>query len=126
MRLRGQIISGLQHFTVRMTQFPEVFRDAAGCRLYPGTINVQVDEPIAIVEAFRIPGALIGEPEQDLLFEPCRITVGMACRDGFRIRPYQPVTGAGGHGDDILEISCAQKIPGVTAGCIAEVEFFRD
>lgn len=121
MILRGQVISGLQHFTARMTQFPEVFRDAAGCSLYPGTVNVQVERAIPIVEAFRIPGVLIGEPEQDLLFEPCLING----YKGFRIRPYQPATGAGGHGDHILEISCAAKIPGVTTGCIAEVEFFR-
>jgi CTP-dependent riboflavin kinase len=122
MLLRGRIVPGFQHFTTRMTRFPDVFRGATGCTLYPGTINVRIDRPISIAEAFRIAGTLIEEPEQDLLFEPCRING----YDGFRIRPYRLATGQGGHGDDTLEISCAGKIPDVDPGREAVVELFRD
>jgi hypothetical protein len=45
-----------------------------------------------IVESFRVLGTLIGEPDQDLLFEPCRVND----YEAFRIRPYQ-LAGGGGH-----------------------------
>ena len=42
------------------------------------------------------------EPEQDLLFEHCRIN-GLKA---YRIRPYNIKTLNGGWGDDTLEIAC--------------------
>ena len=122
MILRGKVEPGFQHFTRRMTTFPEVFASVSGQSLYPGTINVRVDRLVPIVEDFRIEGSLIGEPDQDLLFEPCRING----YDAFRIRPYQLASGEGGHGDNILEISCSVKIPGIEAGSDAAIELFRD
>ncbi len=109
------------HFKQRMTNFPDVFEEATGERLIPGTLNVSVGSEIPIKEHFRIRGLRIGEPEQDLLFEVCRI-------DGFwayRIRPYILSTGGGGNGDRILEISSSTSIPNNSPGTTLTIEFFR-
>jgi CTP-dependent riboflavin kinase len=71
-----------------------------------GTLNVKVTRCIRIKEHFRILGKEVGEDE-DFLFEICRINDIWA----YRVRPCHPVTGSGGHGDDILEIICSNEIP---------------
>lgn len=125
--LKGTVVEGLRHFSRRMTEFPEVFRKATGETLYPGTVNVDVETPIPIHEQSRIIGVEIGEPHQDLLFEPCLVN-GIPA---WRIRPYVLVeqpgfpVGTGGHGDHILEISCATKIPNASPGSQVEVTFLR-
>ena len=112
---------GLKHFSRRMTQYPEVFERATGEQLYPGTLNINVGTPIPIKEHFRIHGKEINEPDQDLLFEVCRINGLWA----YRIRPLDTM-GGGGHGDHIFEISCSQKIPNVRPGTEVEIALFRD
>jgi CTP-dependent riboflavin kinase len=100
MRVLGRVISGIGAWRPRIARFPEVFREATGVALFPGTLNIQIDTPLTIQTEFAISGAKIGEPEQDMLFERCLVN-GMA---GWRLRPFQPATGLGGHGDHILEI----------------------
>jgi CTP-dependent riboflavin kinase len=104
--VKGTLRKGSGDFTRRMTQFPDVFKDATGESLFPGTLNVQVHEQIKIREHFRIRGVDINEPEQDLLFEICRINGIWA----YRIRPYNLQNGSGGHGDHILEIACSVEL----------------
>jgi len=102
-----------------MTQYPEAFERATGEQLYPGTLNVKVSELVPVKEHFRIRGAEINEPEQNLLFEVCRINGIWA----YRIRPLDAM-GGGGHGDDILEIACSKKIPNVGPGAEVEIVLF--
>ncbi len=106
MRVSGKVIHGTGAWRPRIERFPEVFRAHIGHPLFPGTLNVLLDAPLPILAQFRIPGAEIGEPEQDMLFERCRID-GI---EAFRLRPFQPATGAGGHGDHILEIVSSQAL----------------
>jgi CTP-dependent riboflavin kinase len=120
--LKGRVVQGCGHFRQRMTKYPEVFREATGEELFKGTLNVEVGRPIPVKEQFRISGAHIAEPEQDLLFEVCRINGIWA----YRIRPYDLRTGCGGHGDDTLEIACSYGIPNVSEGTSVEVALFRD
>ncbi len=122
MILRGCVVLGCNHFQSRMTNYREVFERVAGQELFPGTLNVRIDRQIAVREDFRMKGAEIGEPEQDLIFERCRIN-GI---EAFRVRPLHLKTGLGGHGDDTLEIACSQKIPCVETGTEVEVELFRE
>src|SRR6266478_1018307 len=89
---RGEVVPGCRHFTQRMTTYRDGFKQATGEYLHPGTINVSVGEEIEIQEEFRIKGTDIGEPDQDLLFERCRIN-GLPA---YWIRPYHLITGAGG------------------------------
>jgi CTP-dependent riboflavin kinase len=100
------VIHGWGAWRPRIEQFPEVFEAALGQRLFPGTLNVQLDTPLPIQPDFKILGEKIGEPDQDMLFEHCRVN-GI---EALRLRPFQPATGAGGHGDDVLEIVCSQQL----------------
>jgi CTP-dependent riboflavin kinase len=121
----GKVGNGLGHFRQRMTQYPEVFRNAAGEDLYPGTLNVELDRQIPIKEGFRIRGADIGEPDQDLQFEVCRLGDIRV----FRIRPLNLITGDGGHGDHILEIAskhCLKEHLKLTVGNTVEITLLRD
>ncbi len=121
--LKGSVCpdaEGLKHFSRRMTQYPEVFERATGEKLFPGTLNVNVGERIQIKEHFRIRGTEINEPEQDLLFEVCRINQIW----GYRIRPFHLATGEGGHGDHIIEITCSQEIPNIPPGTEVEIALF--
>ncbi len=120
MLLRGHVVGGCKHFRVRMTEYRDVFTKVTGQELFPGTLNVKIACKIPVKEDFRIEGAEINEPKQDLIFERCRIN-GI---DAFRIRPYHLKTGCGGHGDDTLEIACSQKIPDVEIGTEVKVEPF--
>ena len=121
--LKGSVCpeaEGLKHFSKRMSEYPEVFERATGERLYFGTLNVNVHKAIPVREHFRIRGAEVNEPEQDLLFEICRINRIWA----YRIRPFQLATGEGGHGDHIIEVACSQKIPNVPEGSEVEIALF--
>ena len=120
--LTGHVVRGVGHFKQRMTTHPEAFYRATGEKLFPGTLNVRLERRVEVREHFRILGREINEPEQDLLFEVCRINGIWA----YRIRPWNPRTGSGGHGDDTLEIACSQEIPNVREGTKVEVALFRD
>jgi CTP-dependent riboflavin kinase len=102
-----------------MNQYPEVFERATGEKLFPGTLNVNVGEPVKIKEHFRILGKELNEPE-DFLFEVCRINGIWA----YRVRPLDAM-GNGGHGDQILEIASRDKIPDVPPGTEVEIALFR-
>lgn len=121
----GKVKNGHGHFRQRMTKYPEVFRKATGENLYPGTLNVELDTPVPIKEEFRICGADIGEPDQDLLFEVCRINDIRV----FRIRPFNLKTHDGGHGDHILEIAskhCLREYLSLAEGSAVEITLLRD
>ncbi len=121
--VEGSLHNGSGDFTKRMTRFPGVFKHATGEELFPGTLNVQVKEEIEIKEHFRIRGSEIQEPDQDLLFEICRLNDVWA----YRIRPFNLKDGSGGHGDHIIEIAChleLRKHSGFDESAI-EIAFFR-
>jgi len=122
LRVCGVVVSGLGAWRPRIEQFPQVFEAGLGQRLFPGTLNVLLDTPLAIQPDFKILGIKIGEPEQDMLFERCSVN-GIPA---FRLRPFQPATGAGGHGDHVLEIVCAQALrPHIPPYSCVTVEFPR-
>ena len=123
LKVTGKVTGfGTSYFARRMTDFPSVFQEATGETLFPGTLNIQVEKGIPIREHFRILGLTIREPNQDLLFEVCRINGSLW---GYRIRPYHVLTGVGGHGDHILEITCSTRIPNAGPGSDVTIEFFR-
>jgi CTP-dependent riboflavin kinase len=119
--VKGELIDGLRHFRKRMADYPEVFTAATGERLFPGTLNIRVGAPISPVEHFRIRGTQIAEPEQDLLFEVCRVNDIWA----YRIRPWNLLTHSGGHGDHILEIAAHVELRPSLQGKEITVGLFR-
>lgn len=123
LKLEGIIQSGKNHFSRRMQTYSTQFANATGQELYPGTLNVKIQRSLCIREHFRIKGATIDEPGQDLLFEICRIN----CKWAYRIRPLNLKRGTGGHGDSVLEIACTDRIKenGLSDGDIVVIEFFR-
>jgi hypothetical protein len=118
------VVQGCKDFQKRLTRdaFRVAYRKATGEELYKGTLNVELNRSIPVKEQFRIRGTEISEPTQDLLFEVCRVDGIWA----FRIRPYDLCTGAGGHGDHIIEIACSREIPNVANGREVKIELFRD
>jgi CTP-dependent riboflavin kinase len=121
LRGRVDVRPGNKHFRKRMTDYPNVFQKATGEVLFPGTLNVKVDMRVPVREHFRIRGTEINEAEE-FLFEVCRINGIWA----YRIRPYNLENGGGGWGDDVLEITCSQKLENVTPGAAVEIQLFRD
>jgi hypothetical protein len=122
--LKGHVVQGCGHFQQRLTRwdFCAAYRKATGEDLCKGTLNVEVNRCVPVKEHFRIRGTEISEPEQDLLFEMCRINGIWA----YRIRPYDLCNGSGGHGDRTLEIACSREIPNATNGKGVQIELFRD
>jgi CTP-dependent riboflavin kinase len=121
--IHGRIHEGNKDFTKRMVTFKHLFAETVGEELFPGTLNVRIDRNFPIQPHFKIRGAEIDEPDQDLLFEICRVNGHWA----YRIRPFRPADGGGGHGDHILEFACPVKLrdqPGFDESNIA-VAFFR-
>ena len=105
-----------------MTKYSGAFERAAGERLFPGTLNLEVPEEVPPCHHFVLSGTEIDEPGQDLWFEIVRVNGIWA----YRIRPYQPRSGGGGHGDHILEIASAQELrPTLSRAEQIEIELFR-
>lgn len=122
-KVTGVVQSGIKDFSKRMTTYPAIFDNATGQKLHPGTLNVKLKERVTVREHFRVMGSMIGEPEQDLLFEICRVNGKWA----YRIRPFNLKNGGGGHGDDVVEIASSEyfKGSGLEDGDAVEIEFFR-
>lgn len=121
LKIQGHLVDGIGDFRKRMTKYPEIFAAAAGEPLFPGTLNIRVDFPVPPAEHFRIKGSEIGEPEQDLLFEVCRVNDVWA----YRIRPWNLLTHLGGHGDHILEIAASVQLRPLLEGKPITVALFR-
>ena len=119
--LNGSVQRGVGDFKRRIMTHPQAFEKDTGEKLFPGTINVNVGQKVAMKEHFRVRGVDIGEPQQDLQFEICRINGIWA----YRIRPFNLVSGEGGHGDHVLEIACSVELPHLDEGTVVEVALFR-
>jgi CTP-dependent riboflavin kinase len=120
--VKGRIVTGVDDFRRRMTDFSDVFKKAAGEELYPGTLNVRIDRKIKIQPDFTMPGSEIEDRFQDFLFEKCLIN-GI---QGFRIRPSNlQDPRLGGHGDNTLEIASPYFISNAEPDSEVEVTFFK-
>ena len=123
MVVRGRLVDGVKHFQARIGTYPTAFKFTLGFAPYPGTLNVDIGSPLKIREERRLLGAAIGEPHQDLLFEACTVA-GQQC---FRVRPLDLRSGAGGHGDHIIEVVSAVRLRDLLQGTENDIaiEFSR-
>jgi CTP-dependent riboflavin kinase len=121
-KIIGIIESGCGDMAPRLTKNYQVFKDTIG-KFYCGTINVRIDKELKISEDFRITKDKIIESndttEQDYLLEFCKINEYPA----YRIRPFD-INGAGGHGDNILEIIASVKLENIIKGNSVIIELF--
>lgn len=119
---KGYVVEGDYQSQGIMFEFGDAFRAATGEYLYPGTLNVQVPRAIPIKEHFRIRACTSGIPNQDLLFEICRINRLWA----YRIVRLDMKRGKRIHRNSLFEIICAQKLPNIYPGCKVVIELLRD
>ena len=125
LRLTGNVQKNAGAFSKRIRDFKTKFVQATHIpNLHEGTLNVWVDECVAIWPEFMIEGKELDKTEEDYLFEKCKIIVGTEEYEGFRVRPYHRPDGSGGNGDNCLEI-IAEPIPNALPGAIVILEFVR-
>lgn len=124
--ITGKVQKNAGAFSKRISDFTQTFVHATGIpNLHAGTLNVWSDEYVAIWPDFMIKGEDLDNPDQDCLFEGCKIIVDGKEYSGFRVRPFHRPTGGGGNGDKCLEI-IAETIPGVVADKMVTLEFTRN
>ena len=123
-KFSGTVKPGIGDFGPRMSEHQAAFTAVTGERLFPGTLNVHLEIPVPPREHFRLSGASIGHPHEDFLFEVIRIAAYWA----YRIRPLNLSTGAGGHGDHVVEVASATYLPPEIAlpESRVEITFFRN
>ncbi len=125
-RITGEVRKNAGAFSVRIKAFKAKFVEATGIPdLHEGTLNVWAEECVAIWPQFMIEGSDLDKPNEDYLFENCKVIVDGKEYDGFRVRPYHRPDGGGGNGDKCMEI-IAGTIPGVKLGMSVTLEFARD
>jgi len=124
--LHGIVKFNAGAYSGRIDKFKAKYIAATGIsNLHPGSINVWVDEYIAIWPQFEIKGSELDDSKQDHLFESCKITVDGTVYPAYRVRPHHRPTGGGGNGDKCLEL-VAEYIPGIEHGKVVTVKFDRE
>lgn len=120
--IKGYVVQGDYQTQGVMFEFGAAFRAATGEYLYPGTLNVQTLLALPIKEHFRIRACNSGIPDQDLLFEICRINRMW----GYRMVRLDVKKRKLVRKNGLFEIICAQKIPNIYPGCDVVIELLRD
>lgn len=44
-KLRGKVVSGIRNFSYWIKKLQDYYKKKTGMKLYPGTLNIQLDEP---------------------------------------------------------------------------------
>lgn len=97
--LRGRVASGVGDLARWMTQYSELFERTTGVRLYPGSLNVVLDEPWMVYDApLRLEPPEYGVP---MSIVPCQIRGIHA----FILRTDKNNAGLGNHPPSVLEIA---------------------
>jgi len=101
LRLRGKVVSGMGNFSYWIEKLEEHYYQKTGMHLYPGTLNVQLDEPFSLPpEVTRLEAEEYnGTVSVNLL--PCLI-LG---RRGFILRTDANEQGRGHHPKTIVEVA---------------------
>ncbi|MPZ74554.1 MAG: DUF120 domain-containing protein [Nitriliruptorales bacterium] len=111
--LRGRVARGIGDLARWMTQYSELFERKTGVRLYPGSLNVILDEPWTVDDAaLRLEPPEYGVPMSII---PCEINGVRA----FIVRTDKNDAGLGDHPPSVVEIAAAthlRTILGVSDG----------
>ena len=99
--LRGKVVSGMGNFSYWIEKLNEHYLRKTGMRLFPGTLNIQLDEPYTLPsEVIRLEGQEYGGTVS-VNIVPCYI-LG---RSAFILRTDANEQGRGHHPRTIVEVA---------------------
>ena len=119
--LRGRVVSGMGNFGYWIDRLAHHYERKTGMKLYPGTLNVALDEP------YTLPATVIRLEAEEY---GGRVSVSMvSCRilgrAGFLMRTDQNEQGTGHHPRTIIEIATDVRLRdayGLADGDVVDVE----
>jgi riboflavin kinase, archaea type len=121
--LSGRVVSGMGNFSYWIEQLHDHYLRKTGMSLFPGTLNVQLDEPYALPEhVIRLEGSEYGG-NVSVNIVPCSI-LG---KDAFILRTDANEDGSGHHPKTIVEVAADLKLRDrfrLSDGDVVEIETF--
>jgi len=120
--LHGKVVTGIGNFSYWMTLLGDLYASKTGMRLFPGTLNLELNEPwdVPRLRAIRIEKEEYGG-RVSVSIIPCRVFG----RNAFILRTDQNEAGTGHHSRSVVEIASDVKLREVyslTDGSEVEVE----
>ena len=104
--LKGQVVSGMGNFSYWIEKLQEHYCGKTGMTLFPGTLNVKLDEPYTLPErVIRLEGHEYGGTVSVSII-PCTI-LG---KEAFLLRTDANEKGTGHHPKTIVEIATDVKL----------------
>ena len=133
--LRGRVVTGMGNFSYWIEKLQEHYERKTGMRLFPGTLNLELDEP------YSLPGRVIrleaygGTVSVSIV--PCSIWVmnrdsnecSIGVKSGFILRTDTNEEGRGHHPRTIVEIATDVKLReyfDLSDGDVVEIETFEE
>jgi riboflavin kinase len=125
MILRGKVVSGIGNFSYWIEKLSDDYRHKTGMKLFPGTLNVQLDEPYTLpgrvtrLEAHEYGGTV------SVNIVPCSILGRKACI----LRTDVNEQGRGHHPRTIVEVATDIKLRdhfGLNDGDVVEIKIADD
>lgn len=119
--LRGKVVSGMGNFSYWIEKLHDYYLRKTGMRLFPGTLNVQLEEP------YNLPNTVIRlEAEEyggsvSVSIVPCSILGKRA----FILRTDANEEGRGHHPKTIVEVAIDVRLRDhfhLSDGCMVEIE----
>jgi riboflavin kinase len=111
MTLRGKVVSGMGNFSYWIEKLQDHYERKTGMRLFPGTLNVELDEPYSLPrQVIRLEGSEYGGTVS-VNMVPCRIQrPDGEGRRAFLLRTDANEEGRGHHPKTIVEIATDVKL----------------
>lgn len=105
-KIRGRVVAGMGSFSIWIERLHEHYLRKTGMLLFPGTLNLQLDEPWFVpAGCLRLEGVEYGGTVT-VNIVPCSVF----CRPAFVLRTTANEEGRGHHPRTILEIACDVKL----------------
>jgi riboflavin kinase len=123
--LRGKVVSGLGNFSYWIEKLSEHYQQKTGMRLFPGTLNVELEQPYALPrQVVRLEGwEYAGSVSVNIV--PCSI-LG---KSGFILRTDANEEGRGHHPKTIIEVATDVKLRdhfNLSDGDMVEIEILSN
>jgi riboflavin kinase len=53
-KLRGKVASGLGNYSYWIEQYQSIYREKTGMLLFPGTLNIELNQPLKLRDKFNL------------------------------------------------------------------------